>query len=85
MQHSEFVSVSAKFCKFPPTNSEIIAGDRTGLHTRINPRYSQPHINKRPTYAVLSHMSAVSIVTSYEEHLEYNKHKRRGSHTYFNW
>lgn len=85
MQRSEFVPVRAKFCKITPTNSEIIAGGRTGLHTRINPRYSQPHINKRLTYAVLSHMSAVSIVTSYAEDLEYNKHKRSGSHTYFSW
>jgi hypothetical protein len=85
MQLSVFVYFSAKFGKNPPINSEIIAGDRTGIHTRIKPRYSQSHIHKRLTRAVLSHMSAVSIVTSYEQDMKYDKHKRKGRHTYFIW
>jgi hypothetical protein len=78
MQRSKFVQVSAKFYEILSINSEIIARDRTGIHTRIKPRYSQPHVHNRVTRAVISRMSAVVIVTSYKENLEYDKHKRRG-------
>ena len=74
-----------KFCKTPPIKSANIPEDRTGTHSRITTPYSKPHVHKSLTRAVLSHVSPVSVVSSYEEEVENDKNKQRGRYTYYNW
>jgi len=42
-------------------------------------------MHKGLTRVVLSNMSAISIVTSYGEDMQYDKHKLGERHIHFNW